>query len=197
MHMPKPNMGGVHFRGSTPCCSDGRSFSPLFRRPLPGRLSKFLAGFRHLVRQRCMRQRNGSNRRKSVRIGGSPPCCPVDGNPNSARRLSLRRWLRPSLPLSLRGQVEAIGRYPAPQAGLRACCPADIPTPLPNQNKTKEVYVMFSLNPNLNSASLALDACANTSALVRQRFSITSPITGSALLSQHLTVNRSRPWGSA
>lgn len=52
---------------------------------------------------------------------------------------------------------------------------------------------MFSLNLNLNSASLALDACANTSALVRQRFSI----TGSALLSQHLAVNRSLPWGSA
>ncbi|MGN6663925.1 MAG: hypothetical protein ACTHK6_06955 [Solirubrobacterales bacterium] len=55
---------------------------------------------------------------------------------------------------------------------------------------------MFSLNLNLNSASLALDACANTSALVRQRFSVTSPTTGSGLLSQHLTVNRSRPWGS-
>lgn len=55
---------------------------------------------------------------------------------------------------------------------------------------------MFSLNLNLNSASLALDACANTSALVRQRFSITSPISGSGLLSQHLTVNRSLPWGS-
>lgn len=51
---------------------------------------------------------------------------------------------------------------------------------------------MFSLNLNLNSASLALDACANTSALVRQRFSV----TGSALLSQHLAVNRSLPWGS-
>lgn len=68
---------------------------------------------------------------------------------------------------------------------------------------------MFSIN--LNSASLALDASANTSALAPQRFSITSateialvpgtptpqPITGSALLSQHLAVNRSLPWGSA
>lgn len=68
---------------------------------------------------------------------------------------------------------------------------------------------MFSIR--CLSASLALDACANTSALVRQRFSSTSatvialvpappnpqPITGSALLSQHLAVNRSLPWRSA
>ena len=60
-------------------------------------------------------------------------------------------------------------------------------------------------------ASLALDAIANTSALVRQRFSTTSatgialvlttpnpqPITGSALRPQHLAVNRPLPWGSA
>lgn len=50
---------------------------------------------------------------------------------------------------------------------------------------------MFTIN--LNSASPALDACANTSALVRQRFSA----TGSALLSQHLAVNHLRPRGSA
>lgn len=68
---------------------------------------------------------------------------------------------------------------------------------------------MFSVHSRF--ASLALDACANTSALVRQRFSITSatvialvpgtpnpqPITGSALLSQHLTVDRSLPWEAA
>ena len=62
-----------------------------------------------------------------------------------------------------------------------------------------------------HSASLALDACAITSALARQRFCITSAtgialvlgtpnpqsITGSALLSQHLAVNRPLPWGSA
>lgn len=61
------------------------------------------------------------------------------------------------------------------------------------------------------SASLALDACAIATALAPQRFSTTSatgiavvlatpspqPITGSALLSQHLAVNRSLPWGSA
>lgn len=55
------------------------------------------------------------------------------------------------------------------------------------------------------SASLALDACAIATALAPQRFSTTSatgiavvlatpspqPITGSALLSQHLAVNRS------
>jgi hypothetical protein len=103
----------------------------------------------------------------------------------------------------------AKGRYRASQRGLRACRFADIPTPLPIQNKTKEVYVMFSIN--LDSASLAPDACANTTALVRQRFLSTSateialvpgtpnpqPITGSALLSQHLTVNRSLPWEAA
>lgn len=68
---------------------------------------------------------------------------------------------------------------------------------------------MFSIN--LNSASLALDAGANTSALVQQRFSGTSAtvialllktpppqsVTGSALLSQHLAANRPLPWGSA
>lgn len=59
------------------------------------------------------------------------------------------------------------------------------------------------------SASLALDAIANTSALVRQRLSTTSatviasvlaasqPITGSALLSQPLAVNRPLPGWSA
>lgn len=97
----------------------------------------------------------------------------------------------------------------APQRGLRAFCFADIPTPLPIQNKTKEVSLMFSIQSL--SASPAPDACAFTSALVRQRFSTTSatvialvpgtpnpqPITGSALLSQHLAVIRSLPWGSA
>jgi hypothetical protein len=92
---------------------------------------------------------------------------------------------------------------------LRACRFADIPTPHPIQNKTKEVTVMFSIN--LDSASLAPDTCANTSALLRQRFSSTSatvialvaatptpqPITGSALASQHLAVIRPLPWGSA
>jgi len=103
-----------------------------------------------------------------------------------------------------------MARNRASQRRLRACRFADIPTPLPIQNKTKEVYVMFSIN--LNSASLALDACATTSALARQRFCITSATgialvpatpepqkitTGSALASQHLAVNRSLPWGSA
>jgi hypothetical protein len=92
---------------------------------------------------------------------------------------------------------------------LRAFHFADISTPLPIQIKTKEVYVMFSIN--LDSASLAPDACANTSALVRQRFSSTSAtvialllktpppqsVTGSALLSQHHAVSRPQPWGSA
>ena len=38
-------------------------------------LPKSFGGFRRLVRQRGMRQRNGSNRRRSVHFGGSPPCC--------------------------------------------------------------------------------------------------------------------------
>lgn len=102
-----------------------------------------------------------------------------------------------------------MARNRAFQRRLRAFCLADIPTPLPIQNKTKEVSVMFSTQSRF--ASPALDACANTSALVRQRFSITSatvvamvpgtpnpqPITGSALLSQHLTVNHSLPWEAA
>jgi hypothetical protein len=81
---------------------------------------------------------------------------------------------------------------------LRAWRLADIPTPLPVQNTIKEV-VMFSIH---FSASLALDACATTSALVRQRLSTTSataiasvlatsqPITGSTLASQRLAINR-------
>jgi hypothetical protein len=74
---------------------------------------------------------------------------------------------------------------------------------------TKEVSLMLSIHSR--SASLALDACAIATALAPQRFSITSatgialvlatptpqPITGSALLSQHLAVNRSLPWRSA
>jgi hypothetical protein len=124
-------------------------------------------------------------------------------------RLALRGWLRLSLPLSLRGPVGPKGRYRAPQRRLRASRFADIPMPLPIQNTTKEVFVMFSIH--FLSASLALDACATTSALARQRFSITSatvialvlatptpqPITGSALAPQHLAVNRSLPWGLA
>jgi hypothetical protein len=123
--------------------------------------------------------------------------------------LPFRGWLRLSLPLSLRGQGGTTSRNRAPQRGLRACRFADIPTPFPIQNKTKEVSLMFSIHSR--SASFALDAIANTSALVRQRLSTTSatgiavvlatpnpqPITGSALLSQHLAVNRSIPRGAA
>src|SRR5881394_2798240 len=88
-------------------------------------------------------------------------------------RFALRPWLRLSLPLSLRGPVEPKGRYRAPQRGLRAWRFADIPTPLPIQNTTKEVIVMFSIH--FLSASPALDTCATTSALVRQRLCSTSP----------------------
>jgi hypothetical protein len=125
---------------------------------------------------------------------------------SSPLRLWLRGWLRLSLPLSFRGPVSPEGYQSPPQRRLRACGFADIPTPLPIQNTIKEVFVMFSIN--LDSASLALDACATTSALVRQRLSTTSAtviasvlaasqsITGSALAPQRLALNRSLPWGS-
>lgn len=68
---------------------------------------------------------------------------------------------------------------------------------------------MFSIQ--LRSTSPALDACAIATALAPQRFSITSatvialvpgtptpqPMTGSALLSQHLAVKRPLTWRSA
>lgn len=68
---------------------------------------------------------------------------------------------------------------------------------------------MFSIR--FPSASLALDACATTTALVRQRLSITSatvialvlatpppqPITGSTLAPQRLALNRPQPQGLA
>jgi hypothetical protein len=93
---------------------------------------------------------------------------------------------------------------------LRAWRFADIPTPLPVQNIKAAGAVLIPLSIFF-SASLALDACATTSALARQRFCITSAtgialvpatpepqtITGSALASQHLAVNRSRAWGLA
>jgi hypothetical protein len=127
---------------------------------------------------------------------------------SSPLRLWLRGWLRLSLPLSFRGPVSPEGYQSPPQRRLRACGFADIPTPLPIQNTIKEVFVMFSIN--LDSASLALDACATTSALVRQRLSITSAneialvlvtpppqsIIGSALASQRFAVDQ-QPWGSA
>jgi hypothetical protein len=89
---------------------------------------------------------------------------------------------------------------------LRAWRFADIPTAPPSQNIRGALVTL-----SIFFASLALDACATTSALVRQRLSITSAtvialvlatpppqsITGSALGSQHLTVNRSLTWGSA
>jgi hypothetical protein len=92
---------------------------------------------------------------------------------------------------------------------LRAWRFADIPTPPPDQNIKSVTAVVNALT--IFSASLALDACATTSALARQRFCITSateialvlptpspqPITGSALASQRFAVNRSRAWGSA
>jgi hypothetical protein len=122
-------------------------------------------------------------------------------------RFALRPWLRLSLPLSVRRPIGPKGCQSPTQRRLRACGFADIPTPLPIQNTIKEVLVMFSIHSL--STSLALDSCATTSALVRQRLSTTSatviasvlaasqPITGSALAPQHLAVNRSLPWGLA
>jgi hypothetical protein len=92
---------------------------------------------------------------------------------------------------------------------LRAWRFADIPTAPPSQNIKAVPAALVTLA--IFSSSLALDACATTSALARQRFSITSatvialvlatptpqPITGSALAPQHLAVNRSLTWGSA
>jgi hypothetical protein len=134
----------------------------------------------------------------------------MEGKPISTLlRLPLRGWLRPSLHLSLRWLPWSKRRYPAPRPGLRARQLADIPTPLPIQNTFKEGFVLLTIQSR--STSLALDACAIATALAPQRFSITSatgiasvlatptpqPITGSALLSQHLAVNRSLPWRSA
>jgi len=228
---------GTSFGVRPPVVLMAEQSSPRLRDPLLGRVAQSFAGFRRLVRQRGMRHRTGPNRRKSVHFGGPLPYSYMGSDsPSSLRpplpggpllllaallyvradcstplrgRIPLRGWLRLSLALSLRGQGGEKGRYRALQRGLRACGFADIPTPLPIQNKTKEVYVMFSIN--LDSASLAPDACAIATALAPQRLSITSateialvpgtptpqPITGSALLSQPLAVNRPLPRVSA
>jgi hypothetical protein len=124
--------------------------------------------------------------------------------------LSLRRWLRGwlrlSFPLSLRGPVGSKGNQSPSQRRLRASRFADIPTAPPGQN----IRAMLVVTLSISSASLALDACATTSALVRQRLPITSAtvialvlvtpppqsIIGSALASQRFAVDQ-RPWGSA
>lgn len=228
---------GTSFGVRPPVVVMAEQSSPRFRDPPPGRVAQSFAGFRRLVRQRGMRHRTGFNRKSLSTLAAR---CPVPTwaairlSPFALRfqggalsllaallyvradfsmpirgRFSLREWLRLSLPLSLRGRGGVKGRYRALERGLRACCFADIPTPLPIQNKTKEVYVMFPIN--LDSASLAPDACAIATALAPQRLSITSatkialvpgtpkpqPITGSALLPQHLAVNRSMPRGAA
>jgi hypothetical protein len=123
-------------------------------------------------------------------------------------RLWLRAWLRPSLPPSLHGSTRPKGDQSPPQRRLRAWRFADIPSAPPGQNINAVLVITLSIF----SASLALDACANTSALVRQRFCITSAtgiasvpatpepqtiITGSALASQHFAVNRSQARRSA
>ena len=164
-----------------------------------------------------MKQRNPQSTRSPTRrlvAGGhfcrSLLCRAMEGKPLSTLlRLPLRGWVRLSLPLSLRWPSCSKRRYPAPHRRLRAWRVADIPTPLPIQNTFKEVFVLLSIQSR--STSLARDACAIATALAPQRFSITSatgislvlatptpqPITGSALLSQHLAINRSLPWRSA
>jgi hypothetical protein len=134
-------------------------------------------------------------------------CGAMEGKPLSTLlRLSRRGWLRLSLPLSLRWLSCSKWRNPAPHRRLRARRVADIPTPLPNRNKTKEVSLMLSIH--FRSAPLALAARAIASALAPQRFSTTeatAPVvpapqssSSSALASsQHLAVNRPLPWGSA
>jgi hypothetical protein len=142
-----------------------------------------------------------------LRLLGAPLYVEIAFSPPPLR-LWLRAWLRLSLPSSLRGSTRAKGDQSPPQRRLRAWRFADIPTAPPGQNINAVLVVTLSIF----SASLALDACANTSALVRQRFCITSAtgiasvpatpepqtiIPGSALAPQHLPVNRSRAWRSA
>lgn len=210
--LPRPQTNTCRKTGATfevrPPVEQMDICSPLsLRRPPPGRPTNLFAGFRRLVRQ------------GGVRLGIEPQV--KEGGPLSRLaalwgiradfsqplfhlRLALRGWLRLSLPLSLRGPVEPKGRYCAPQRRLRAWRFADIPTPLPIQNTIKEVFVMFSIR--FSSTSLALDACAIASALAPQRSTTeaTAPVvpapqsvSGSALASQHLAVNRPLPWGSA
>ena|SRR6185436_1262776 len=141
-------------------------------------------------------------------FGGSALPSYVRARNSFPLRLPLRPWLRLSLPPSLRGSTRPNGCQSPPQRRLRARRFADIPTAPPGQN----IVAVLVVTLWIFSASLALDACANTSALVRQRFCITSAtgiasvpatpepqtiITGSALAPQHLAVNRSRAWRSA
>lgn len=157
---------GTSFGVRPPVVVMAEQSSPGSATRLEGGSPDLFAGFRRLVRQRGMRHEIGSPK-KSVHFGGSLPCSymgsdspsslrpPLPGGPLSLLAallymradfspplcclLRLRGWLRLSLPLSLRGQDGAKGRYRALGRGLRACGFADIPTPLPNQNKTKEV----------------------------------------------------------
>lgn len=128
---------------------------------------------------------------------------PLNMEPESASplRLPLRRWLRLSLPLSLRGSTSPKGGQSPSQRRLRRWRFADIPTAPPGQSIVAVLVVTLSIF----SASLALDACAIASALAPQRFPITSAteialllvtplpqsMTGSALASQRFAVWRS------
>lgn len=120
-------------------------------------------------------------------------------------RLPLRDCLHLLLPLSLRVSPCSKGAQSPSQRDLRAWRFADIPTAPPGQNIGAVLVVTLSIF----SASPALDACATTSALARQRLPITSAtvvalvlvtpppqIIGSALASQRFAVDQ-KPWGSA
>lgn len=161
--------------------------SPSPRLPLPGRLS-LLAGKR------------GDYFRRSLL------CRYMRAASQSPLRLPLRKWLRLSLPLSLRGPVSHEGRKTRPQRRLRAWRFADISTPPPGRSIKSVIAVVIALS--IFSAPLALGACAIATALAPQRFStasatviasalaMTQTVTGSALPWQRSAV-RSRAWGSS
>lgn len=102
----------------------------------------------------------------------------------SSFRPSVRPLLRLLLHLSVRpcvrGAVRANARHRPARCRLQAWRFADIPKPLPIKNIRAVPAVVICLS-NL-SASLALDGCATTSALARQRFSITSADVSASVL---------------
>jgi len=109
----------------------------------------------------------------------------VQTESKSPLRPSLRGWLRPSLRLWFRALIASKGSQSPCQRRLRAWRFADIPIRPPIQN-TRDVIVI----PWTFSASLALDACAITSALAPQRFSdSTAAITLRALASQRFPIS--------
>lgn len=115
----------------------------------------------------------------------------------------LRRWLRPSLPLSLRSR-SGNGRHCHRSA---VCGPGDLRHSYATSGSENRGGRGGPHHPLDFLRSLALDACAIATALAPQRLSITSAtgialvlatptpqtLSGSALASQRFAVNRS--WG--